>query len=186
MKGLGLIFFTSYLKYNETFGSADFLKSQKKTFSDRPIYNAMIEYAIDTARRRQLQTVNLNNNRLVGHICSRSSCFFAFYFHFEIMEAGENAAVEKYLRYCCTYEGCVASFGKPSRLEQHTRVHTGEVLKWQGLYFNIFLIFKFILHYQRPFKCTFDGCDKQFTRPAHLKRHMENNHTKTLKASFKY
>lgn len=30
-------------------------------------------------------------------------------------------------RYTCTYEGCSASFGKPSRLEQHVRVHTGEV-----------------------------------------------------------
>ena len=40
--------------------------------------------------------------------------------------ADERLATIK--RYVCTYEGCFAAFGKPSRLEQHIRVHTGEVI----------------------------------------------------------
>jgi len=47
-------------------------------------------------------------------------------------------------RHCCTYEGCTASFGRPYRLEQHLRVHTGEV--------NSFTIqFLFVFNF---FKCT--------------------------------
>ena len=30
-------------------------------------------------------------------------------------------------RYKCTYIGCSAAFGKPSRLVQHERVHSGDV-----------------------------------------------------------
>ena len=30
-------------------------------------------------------------------------------------------------RYKCTYEGCMAAFGKPSRLVHHERIHSGEV-----------------------------------------------------------
>lgn len=32
-------------------------------------------------------------------------------------------------KYVCTFEGCSSAFGKPDRLQQHIRVHTGEVIK---------------------------------------------------------
>lgn len=32
-------------------------------------------------------------------------------------------------RHACTYPGCKSSFGKPSRLVTHLRVHSGEVSK---------------------------------------------------------
>ena len=40
-------------------------------------------------------------------------------------------------RYKCTYQGCSAAFGKPSRLVQHERVHSGDVCICNIL-FNIF------------------------------------------------
>lgn len=30
-------------------------------------------------------------------------------------------------RFHCTHEGCTAAFGKPSRLVQHERIHSGDV-----------------------------------------------------------
>jgi len=70
----------------------------------------------------------------------------------------KKTEIEVKKRHQCTFEGCDASFGRPDRLEQHLRVHTGE----------------------RPFKCTEEGCDRQFTRASHLKRHIQNNHTKVF------
>jgi len=54
--------------------------------------------------------------------------------------------------YRCSEPGCDKTFSRPSRLETHMLAHTGE----------------------RPFRC--DQCDKDFTRNAHLKRHLQVNH----------
>ncbi|XP_057374890.1 transcription factor IIIA-like [Daphnia carinata] len=55
-------------------------------------------------------------------------------------------------RYHCTHEGCTAAFGKPSRLVQHERIHSGD----------------------RPFQCQ--QCDQSYTRAFHLKRHVSIAH----------
>lgn len=46
----------------------------------------------------------------------------------------ENESIR---RYTCTFEGCSAAFGKPSRLEQHVRVHTGEVYLFVYIHYTI-------------------------------------------------
>ncbi len=48
-------------------------------------------------------------------------------------DEGNEKPVNK--RYKCTYEGCSVAFGKPSRLVQHERIHSGEVCS-----FNIFVL----------------------------------------------
>lgn len=42
----------------------------------------------------------------------------------EITDSNESS---KSKIYTCSFENCTAAFGKPSRLQQHIRVHTGEV-----------------------------------------------------------
>nr|XP_012215527.1 PREDICTED: transcription factor IIIA-like [Linepithema humile] len=59
----------------------------------------------------------------------------------------------------CTYPECHAMFAKPSKLERHIRLHTGE----------------------RPYKCNHEGCTKSYTNSSHLKRHLEtHNPTKRV------
>ncbi|XP_071453216.1 transcription factor IIIA-like [Hetaerina americana] len=60
--------------------------------------------------------------------------------------------------YKCDFEGCTASFKKPSRLKQHQCSHTGE----------------------RPFKCDWANCDRAYTHACHLKRHIATNHQATV------
>ncbi|XP_053976200.1 zinc finger protein 320-like [Hylaeus anthracinus] len=63
----------------------------------------------------------------------------------------EGSGEEK--RYKCTFPECNAAFSKPSRLDRHIRLHTGE----------------------RNHKCNHIGCDKAYTNSSHLKRHMETH-----------
>ncbi|XP_046453052.1 transcription factor IIIA-like isoform X2 [Daphnia pulex] len=65
-------------------------------------------------------------------------------------DKGNKKSVKK--RYKCTHEDCSAAFGKPSRLVQHERIHSGE----------------------RPFKC--EQCEQSYTRSFHLKRHVSTVH----------
>ncbi|CAD6208714.1 GSCOCG00003521001-RA-CDS [Cotesia congregata] len=55
----------------------------------------------------------------------------------------------------CTVPGCKKSFNKPSRLLWHLRKHTGT----------------------KPYKCNFEGCDKEYTNSSHLKRHQKVHET---------
>ncbi|RDB25312.1 Transcription factor IIIA [Hypsizygus marmoreus] len=54
-------------------------------------------------------------------------------------------------RYQCTYDGCMKSYSKPSRLEEHERSHTG----------------------QRPFVCG--TCNKSYLRETHLQAHARSH-----------
>lgn len=56
-------------------------------------------------------------------------------------------------RYFCTWEGCLKSYAKPVRLEEHFRSHTGE----------------------RPYKCTHEGCGASYLRDTHLVAHMRTH-----------
>ncbi|KAI9877195.1 MAG: Strongly-conserved Zn-finger binding protein (TFIIIA) [Pleopsidium flavum] len=55
----------------------------------------------------------------------------------------------------CPYDDCLKSFNRPARLVEHLRSHTNE----------------------RPFKCKFTGCDKDFLRETHLAHHVKSAHT---------
>lgn len=59
----------------------------------------------------------------------------------------------------CTWPECSRSFNRPSRLRDHLNSH---------------------LDY-RPFKCSYDGCDKQYVESKHLKQHIKAAHTQELK-----
>lgn len=61
-------------------------------------------------------------------------------------------------RHVCTHPGCNAAFSRPNRLVIHTRSHTGD----------------------RPFQCTVAGCDKQYARKQHLRRHIVTTHERHL------
>ncbi|XP_067825297.1 P43 5S RNA-binding protein-like [Heptranchias perlo] len=49
----------------------------------------------------------------------------------------------------CVYPGCLATFTRTWKLQEHLTVHTG----------------------QRPYKCDQEDCQKTFTRKSHLQRH---------------
>ncbi|KAL3878960.1 hypothetical protein ACJMK2_031284 [Sinanodonta woodiana] len=56
--------------------------------------------------------------------------------------------------FVCSFENCLKTFTKRNRLVIHIRTHTGE----------------------RPYACCISGCDKRYSRPAHLTRHLETTH----------
>lgn len=49
-------------------------------------------------------------------------------------DEGNKKSVKK--RYKCTHEDCSAAFGKPSRLVQHERIHSGEVCAFNSFDLN--------------------------------------------------
>lgn len=64
-----------------------------------------------------------------------------------------DIANEAKKRYKCVFPGCSLAFLRPSRLERHVRVHTGE----------------------RNFKCPHPECNKAYTNNCHLKRHITSH-----------
>ncbi|KAL7268888.1 hypothetical protein RUND412_008469 [Rhizina undulata] len=65
--------------------------------------------------------------------------------------ANAGATRSKSRRHRCRV--CGSAFSKPSVLKIHAYIHTGE----------------------RPFKCTYEGCNEDFTTNFNLKRHMNSN-----------
>ncbi|KAG0257063.1 hypothetical protein DFQ27_005305 [Actinomortierella ambigua] len=55
--------------------------------------------------------------------------------------------------YICKHPGCNMAYAKPCKLEEHTRIHTGE----------------------RPFKCTVSGCTSAFRRSTNLAVHLKSH-----------
>lgn len=55
----------------------------------------------------------------------------------------------------CTWPGCPKTFNRPARLRDHLNSHTNS----------------------RPFKCPYDGCDKDYIEDKHLKQHIKGSHT---------
>ncbi|OTB07994.1 hypothetical protein M426DRAFT_217611 [Hypoxylon sp. CI-4A] len=55
----------------------------------------------------------------------------------------------------CTHEGCDKTFNRPARLAAHLRSHNNE----------------------RPYKCPFPDCDKDYIEEKHLKQHVKGSHT---------
>ncbi|KAF4121145.1 hypothetical protein GMORB2_2107 [Geosmithia morbida] len=60
---------------------------------------------------------------------------------------------------CCTWPGCPKTFNRPARLRDHLNSHTNS----------------------RPFRCLYDGCDKDYTVDKHLKQHVKAVHTRERK-----
>lgn len=55
----------------------------------------------------------------------------------------------------CTFAGCTKTFNRPARLAAHLRSHTND----------------------RPFKCPYDDCDKDYLEEKHLSQHIKGSHT---------
>ncbi|XP_015124686.1 transcription factor IIIA [Diachasma alloeum] len=62
----------------------------------------------------------------------------------------------------CSYDGCNASYNKPSHLERHLRNHLGE----------------------KPCKCNFPKCDKAYTTPFRLRKHQATHENFSRPFSF--
>ena len=59
----------------------------------------------------------------------------------------------------CTFTGCTKTFNRPTRLAAHLRSHTND----------------------RPFKCPYDDCDKDYLEEKHLSQHIKGSHTNDRK-----
>lgn len=89
-------------------------------------------------------------------------------------------------RYFCTWEGCVKSYAKPVRLEEHLRSHTGErpyICTHEGCGASYLRDTHLVAHVRthldekdKPFTCEEDGCGKKFWTNQHLNRHVKLVH----------
>ena len=84
--------------------------------------------------------------------------------------APKNAvAAHRKGRYPCTYEGCLKSYSKPSRLAEHERSHSGDVRP----YSHNTNALPDLLPPQRPFICP--TCNKSYLRESHLQAHSRSH-----------
>jgi len=71
-------------------------------------------------------------------------------------------------RYKCTHNGCDKAYSKPSRLEEHERSHTGQVIVFLSK-----VNFTLNQSLQRPFVCI--KCNKSYLRETHLHAHARSH-----------
>ncbi|KAJ3777001.1 transcription factor iiia [Lentinula raphanica] len=84
-------------------------------------------------------------------------------------------------RYQCTVEGCGKAYSKPSRLEEHSRSHTGirpyTCDTCQKSYFRENHLQAHARTHlpasERPFVCSLPDCEKRFWTQQHLRAHTE-------------
>ncbi|XP_037276929.1 uncharacterized protein LOC119170015 [Rhipicephalus microplus] len=67
---------------------------------------------------------------------------------------GKQPSTSNETIFVCCFDGCSATFPNGKKLKWHMRVHDGE----------------------RPFECTYTGCNKKYTRQFHLTRHIKKSH----------
>ncbi|XP_065288961.2 transcription factor IIIA-like isoform X1 [Dermacentor albipictus] len=67
---------------------------------------------------------------------------------------GRSPSTSNETIFVCCFDGCSASFPNGKKLKWHMRVHDGD----------------------RPYECTYSGCNKKYTRQFHLTRHMKKSH----------
>lgn len=89
-------------------------------------------------------------------------------------------------RYFCTWEGCMKSYAKPVRLEEHLRSHTGErpyECSHEGCGASYLRDTHLVAHMRthldekdKPFTCMVEGCEKKFWTNQHLNRHIKLVH----------
>ncbi|PVU86128.1 hypothetical protein BB559_006028 [Furculomyces boomerangus] len=106
--------------------------------------------------------ISLSSDNLEqDHMCTWGNCSLVFQNETSLTEHIVSFHVEKgRSEYVCLIRGCpreMRSFHKRQKLLNHLRTHTGE----------------------RPFPCTFNGCEKRFSRldslKSHTKIHFEKN-----------
>lgn len=73
--------------------------------------------------------------------------------------SGRRKFPSEYKTISCTVAGCTKKFNRPARLVAHMRSHNNE----------------------RPYQCTYEGCDKAYSDNKYLKSHIVSAHTKEAK-----